>query len=158
MGHGYVLDFQQCAFYHSQCPDEILQLRPECKDPSHTASRPLHMITIDDECPQAIPAPCKQTSTPTPDMPTNVHPALTPTLQEFKSLFSIELGHTNTTQHVIDTGNALPIKVLLCPIPFHNTKRVHQQLQAMAQEGIIRPSTGPWCAPAVYVPKSSGEI
>ena len=28
----------------------------------------------------------------------------------------------------------------------------------MAQEGIIRPSNSPWCAPAVYVPKSNGEI
>ena len=28
----------------------------------------------------------------------------------------------------------------------------------MAQEGIIRPSTCPWCVPAVFVPKSSGEI
>ena len=28
----------------------------------------------------------------------------------------------------------------------------------MVKEGIIRPSTSPWCAPAVYVPKSSGEI
>jgi len=28
----------------------------------------------------------------------------------------------------------------------------------MAKEGIIHPSTSPWCAPAVYVPKSSGEV
>ena len=28
----------------------------------------------------------------------------------------------------------------------------------MVKEGIIRPSTSPWCAPAVYVPKSSGDI
>ena len=25
-------------------------------------------------------------------------------------------------------------------------------------EGIIRPSTSTWCAPAVYVPKSTGEV
>ena len=28
----------------------------------------------------------------------------------------------------------------------------------MAHEGIIRPSSSPWCAPAVYVPKPNGEI
>ena len=86
------------------------------------------MITVDDECPQAIPTPCKQTSIPTLDKPTNIHPALTPTLEEFKSLFSLELGRTNVTQHVIDTGNALLIKVPSHPIPFHYTERVHQQL------------------------------
>ena len=26
------------------------------------------------------------------------------------------------------------------------------------EEGIILPSISPWCAPAVYVPKSSGDI
>jgi len=28
----------------------------------------------------------------------------------------------------------------------------------MAQEGIIRPSNSPWCAPTVYVRKSNGEL
>lgn len=28
----------------------------------------------------------------------------------------------------------------------------------MASEGIIRPSSSPWCAPAVYVPKTNGEL
>ena len=77
------------------------------------------MITVDDERPQAIPTPCKQTSIPTLDMPTDIHPALKPTLEEFKSLFSLELGRTNTTQHVIDTGNALPIQVP--PAQSHST-------------------------------------
>ena len=157
MRHGYVLDFKQCTFYRSQNPEEILQLQPAWENPPHTIPRPLHMITIDDECPQAIPTPCKQTSIPTLDMPTNIHPALKPTLEEFKSLFSLELGCTNVTQHVIDTGNALPIKVPPRPIPFHYTEQVHQQLQEMAHETII-PGTSPRCAPAVYVPKPYREI
>ena len=36
--------------------------------------------------------------------------------------------------------------------------KVNAQLEDMVKEGIIRPSTSPWCAPEVYVPKSSGEI
>ena len=28
----------------------------------------------------------------------------------------------------------------------------------MAQEGIIRPSSSPWCAPAIYIPKSNGVL
>ena len=158
MRHGYVLDFQQCTYHRSQNPEEVLQLQPAWGHPPHTMPQPLHTITVDDECPQAIPIPCKQTSIPTVDMPTDIHPALNATLEEFKSLFSPELGRTNTTEHIIDTGNALPIKVPPRPIPFHYSERVHQQLQEMAQEGIIQPSTSPWCAPAVYVPKPSGEI
>ena len=116
------------------------------------------MITLDDELPQAIPTACTGTNPTTVDMPVDVHPALTPILQKFKSLFSTELGKTNITEHTISTGEALPIKVPPRAIPFHYAERVHQQLQEMIQEGIIRPSTSPWCAPAVYVPKPSGEI
>ena len=113
---------------------------------------------MDDECPQAIPSACKNTISPIVDMPSDVHPALTTVLQEFKSLFSRELGKTRTTEHTIDTNEALPIKVPPRPIPFHYAEQVHQQLQEIAREGIIQPSTSPWCAPAVYVPESSGEI
>jgi len=85
-------------------------------------------------------------------------PSSLPCTKEFKSLFLVELGCTNITQYIIDTGNALPTKVPPRPILFYYAERVHQQLQEMAQEGIICPSTSPWCAPEVYVPKSSGEI
>ena len=116
------------------------------------------MITLDDECPQATPIACKNTTSSTVDMPADVHPALTSVLQEFKYLFSIELGKTSTTEHTIDTGEASTIEVPPCPIPFHYAERVHQQLQEMTREGIIQPSISPWCVPAVYVPKPSGEI
>ena len=110
---------------------------------------------MDKECPEEIPTLCKHTDTPTLDMPTDIH---TPTLHEFKSLCSCELGRTNITQHIINTGNALPIELPLRPIPLHCAERVHQQLQEMAKEGIIQSITSPWCAPAVYVPKPTGEI
>ena len=44
------------------------------------------------------------------------------------------------------------------PHPIHYSECVHNQLQEMAQEGIVRRSNSPWCAPAGYVPKSNGEI
>ena len=73
-------------------------------------------------------------------------------------IFRKDLGRTTVTEHVIETGEASPVKVSARPIPFHYLERVHHQLQEMAQEGIIRRSNSPWCAPAVYVPKSNGEI
>lgn len=86
------------------------------KNASHTTSWPIHMITVDDEFPSAIPVPCKQTSTPTLNMPTDTHPILKPILQKLKSLFSLELGCTCTEQLVIDIGYNLPIKVPPHPI------------------------------------------
>ena len=113
---------------------------------------------MDDDCPQAIPTTCKGHSSTTADMPSEVHPSLTPVLQEFKGLFSQQLGKTNVAEHTIDTGDALPIRIPPRQIPFHFVDKVNAQLEDMVKEGIIRPSTSPWCAPAVYVPKSSGVI
>ena len=59
---------------------------------------------------------------------------------------------------MIETENALPVKVPARPIPFHFKDRVHTQLKEMADAGIIQPSNSPWCTPAVYVPKANGEI
>ena len=91
-------------------------------------------------------------------MPTEYHPALSQVLQDHVMLFKSDLGHTTVAEHVIETGDAAPVKVPPSPIPFHYAECVHKQLQEMAQEGIIRHSNSPWCAPAVYVPKNNGEI
>ena len=76
----------------------------------------------------------------------------------YKSLFSQQIGQTNITHHIIETGNAAPVKIPPRPIPFHYVDKVQKQLADMVNEGIIRPSSRPWCAPAVYVPKQNGEI
>jgi len=55
-------------------------------------------------------------------------------------------------------GNAQTVKVPPRPIPFHLVNQVQLQLKDIVQEGIIRPSSSQWCAPAVYVPKPNGEI
>ena len=94
------------------------------------------------------------------EMPEDVHPDLVHLINNYKQLFSTQLGKTTTMEHVIDTGEAAPIKVPPCPIPFHYAKRAHNQLQLqeMAKNGIVQPSNSPWCALAVYVPKENGEI
>ena len=40
----------------------------------------------------------------------------------------------------------------------HYREEVEQQLQDMLKQGIIQESSSPWMAPAVFVPKKSGEI
>ena len=61
-------------------------------------------------------------------------------------------------EHAIDTGDDQPIRIPPGQIPFHYVDKVSAQLEDMVKEGIIHPSRSPWYAPAVYVPKSSGEI
>jgi len=50
------------------------------------------------------------------------------------------------------------IKVPPQQILFHYAEWVHAQLEDMAKEEIIFPSTSPWCGPAIHVSKSSGEV
>ena len=142
--NGIVLHFKHGTFHRA---DQKLQLLP-------AEAIPCHLITVDDDCPQAIP----NYNPNTVDMPSDVHPSLKPALEEFNDLLSQQLGRTNVTEHMIDTGDALPIKIPPRQIPFHYVDKVHAQLEDMAKEGIIRHSASPWCAPTVYVPKSSGEI
>jgi len=53
MNHGYVLDFKRCTFHRAQTPEDVLQLLPT------RTTQPPHTITMNDECPEAIPTPCK---------------------------------------------------------------------------------------------------
>ena len=149
--HNLVLDFSQQAVYQTDNPSFRVDIPP-------VRVSSCNALTLDDELPQAIPTAVKNTGTTPVDMPKDVHPDLIHIINDHKQLFSTQLGKTTTIEHVIDTGEAAPIKVSPRPIPFHFTERVHAQLQEMAKDGIIQPSNSPWCAPAVYVPKENGEI
>ena len=146
--HGLVLDIQGGVVYQSGT-----QHRIHLDTQVATLCTPL---IVDDELPQALPS--KITIHSVPDLPKTSHPAISDLLNEYKVLFSQQIGQTNIAHHIIDTGNAKPVKVPLHPIPFHYVDRVQKQLTDMAHEGIIRPSSSPWCAPAVYVSKPNGEI
>ena len=147
--HGFLLNFASGTF-HAQ---NTSSLKGELSDPK--PSKSCNMLVFDDELPQAV--PCRKEGIEL-DMSKEFHPSLQPVLMEHKDLFKSELGQTDVAKHVIDTGDARPIKVPPHPVPFHYTDRIHKQLQEMADAGIIRPSDSPWCAPAVYVPKDNGEI
>ena len=104
--NGFVLDFQQGTFHRAENPEQMLQLLS-------AESTSCHSITADDDCPQAIPTKCKDHSSKIEDMPSDIHPSLTPVPEEFKELFSQQLDKTNVTEHTIDTGDALPIRIPL---------------------------------------------
>ena len=54
------------------------------------------------------------------------------------------------------TGN--PVRVPPRRIPAHYSKEVEKQIQTMLEQGIIEESSSPWIAPAVFVPKKSGDL
>ena len=68
-----------------------------------------------------------------------------------------ELGCTDVHQHIVDTGNANPIR----QHPYRTTPKmkaeIDQQIDDMESRGIIRKRISPWASPVVMVKKSNGE-
>ena len=151
--HNLVIDFSQGVVYSSKTPTFQLRLQH-----SENKSSACKMLTVDDDLPQAISTTLKNVNVPSFDMPTDVHSALQQLIENHRELFSEQLGKTSVTSHVIDTDDASTAKLPPHLIPFHYAETVHRQLNKMASNGIIRPNSSPWCAPAVYVPKSNGEL
>ena len=143
--HGMTLDFGNGTFHcnHHSAKPEIFESQKKF----------LNMLVLDDDIPQAVPCSVKNNQQMELDMPQKFQKALESVLNDHAALFRCQLGKTNVTKHVIDTGDATPVKVPPRPIPFHYSEQVQRQLKDMAEEGIIRPSNSPWRAPAVYVPK-----
>ena len=64
-------------------------------------------------------------------------------LQEYASVFSkseYDLGRATAVQHTIDTGTNKSVRQPLRRQPIHLTSVMDDQLQAMLDQGIIRPS------------------
>ena len=81
------------------------------------------MLVLDDDLPQAVPCPIiQQSSQVAVDMPTNFHPDLASVLKDHETLFRCKLGKTDVARHVINTGDAYPVKLPSRHIPFHYTE------------------------------------
>ena len=85
----------------------------------------LNMLALDEDLSQAVPCPVQQSSQGDTDVPQNYHQALASVLKGHETLFRYQLGKTDVARHVIDTGDANPIKVPSHTIPFHYTEKVH---------------------------------
>jgi len=82
-------------------------------------------------------------------------------LKEYKSLFSahkLDLGLAQSFTHHIDTGNNSPISGPIRRVPISLENKVDNLIQNLLDEGIIRPSDSPWCAPIVAVAKKDGSV
>ena len=80
-------------------------------------------------------------------------------LCEHSNLFSKhsgDIGRTNLVEHEIDTGDTRPFKQQPYRIPLAKRLHAEAEIQKMADEGIIEPSTSPWCSPIVMASKKDG--
>lgn len=76
---------------------------------------------------------------------------------QFKEIGGEKLGRTSLYTHVINTGNALPIKQRGYAVSPAVEKRFGAELKRMIDLGVVEHSISPWCSPAVLVKKADGR-
>ena len=77
---------------------------------------------------------------------------------EFEKLGSIGFGRTHMVEHIIDTGDALPIKQRQYPLSPPMQENLNKELNEMVEKGIVQKSSSPWCSPFLLVKKSLGSF
>lgn len=80
-------------------------------------------------------------------------------LDEHRDVFAnddSEVGRTHRTWFNIHTKNQVSVAVKLRRTPFSLRSEVDQQIKNMEQRGVIEPSTSPYSAPILLVPKADG--
>ena len=105
-----------------------------------------------DEC--AVPS---YINSPKIELPNCVEPKLKTIVEKYKEIFCTIPGKTNEGYHFIPT-NGNPVKIPPRRIPAHYRAEVTEQIQTMLEQGIIARSKSPWMAPAVFVPKRTGQV
>ena len=81
-------------------------------------------------------------------------------LEEYRDVFAnndAEVGRTHRTQFHIHTKTQVPVAIKLRRTPFALRSEVNQQIKDMQRRGIIEPSSSPYSAPILLVPKADGS-
>ena len=87
--------------------------------------------------------------------------ALYALLHDYADIFSQgpqDLGQTNLAKHRVDTGDATPLRQAPRRLPLLKREEAQKAIQDMHQQGLIEPSTSPWCSPIVLVKKKDGGL
>ena len=80
--------------------------------------------------------------------------------KKYRDVFAFpgdQLGRTSLVQHVIDTGDAMPIKQGPYRASPDVKKEIDRQVDEMLENGIIQESVSPWSSPVVLVKKRDGS-
>jgi len=67
------------------------------------------------------------------------------------------LGRTDKVQHIIDTGNATPIKQRFYPMAPARQKLANAELDRMLELQVVEPSKSPWSSPFLLLDKPDGS-
>ena len=78
-------------------------------------------------------------------------------IQEYSELFCTTPCTTQAALHYISMER-IPVTVPPRCIPAHFRGNTNRQIKYMLDQGIIERSSSTWIAPAVFVPKKSGDI
>ena len=80
------------------------------------------------------------------------------TLLKFSDVCNESLGQTQVISHLINTGDAAPIRQ---PpprrLPYAFREEAQSQVRNMLEQGVIQPSASPWASPIVLVKKKDGK-
>jgi Reverse transcriptase (RNA-dependent DNA polymerase) len=77
-------------------------------------------------------------------------------VDEIRQSFPPGLGRTNVMEHVIDTGDARPIKCKQRYIPPPQLELLQQKVDELLELNVIEESISPWCSP-VFMHKEEGK-
>ena len=77
-------------------------------------------------------------------------------LIRFRFMFRKTPGRTDVVQHVINTGDNLPLRGVRYRQSETERAEVRKQVQALMEAGVVRPSRSPWGASVVLAPKKDG--
>ena len=86
----------------------------------------------------------------------DVYDQLRSLLHEYHDVFSLQptdAGYCDIYPHIIETGDARPIKQSVRRLPFHTRPALQSLLDDLLERGIISESSSPWAAPIVLVKK-----
>ena len=81
--------------------------------------------------------------------------------RKYRDVFAFsndQLGRTSLVQHVIDTGDAMPIKQRPYRTSPECKQEIDRQVEDMLQKGIVQESVSPWSSPVVLVKKKDGSF
>ena len=82
-------------------------------------------------------------------------------LHDYRDVFSkddTDLGRTNLSYHVIDTGDSRPIKQPPRRVPSALSHEEEEAINQLHRQGVIRESNSPWASPIVLVRRKNGKI